>query len=113
MERHNVVSDQVIRIVPKSPVREHRIVDGPKRWVVIDPFPHHRGHRVEWQIMDTAPHQLEIDPPDAVNPGTLKIDGNYACADIYAGADRGYQEYYVTVDGQPAEGGSAPGIIIE
>jgi hypothetical protein len=103
----------IVFIVPKSPVKNFKIVKGPKKWVAIDGRPHKRGNKIAWLIADSQPHVLKIEPPAIIVPGSLKINGNKAKAKIHDEAQPGYYEYIITVDGSFVEGGSAPGIIIE
>jgi hypothetical protein len=108
-----IAVDAIVYIVPKSPVKNDKIVKGPKKWVAIDGRPHKRGNQIEWLVADSKPHVLKIEPPPIIVPGSLKINGNVAIAKIHAEAEPGYYEYIITVDGKFVEGGSAPGIIIE
>ncbi len=106
-------ADTTIYIVLKHGLKNGRINLALWKWVAVDGKAHRRGSEVVWQVMEAGEHKLEIDPPEVINRETLRIVGKRATADIYAGANPGYYEYIMTVDGEPVEGGSAPGIIIE
>jgi hypothetical protein len=108
-----VAADDIVYIVPKSPIRRNKIVAGPKTWVAIDGKPHGRGNTIEWRVADAKPHVFKIEPPPIIVPGSLRINGNEATAQIKEDAKAGYYEYTMTVDGKFVEGGSAPGIIID
>jgi hypothetical protein len=105
--------DLTIYIVLKHGLKGGKIIQTQHKWVAIDGKAHRRGNRVVWQIMDPGQHDLDIDPPDVIDSDSLRINGNRATADIFSGAEPGYYEYLITVDGEDVEGGSAPGIIIE
>lgn len=112
-KKKQAMADATVFIVAKSALKNNKIVAEKQKWVAIDGHPHHKGNKIEWQILDKQDHKLEIETPSIVNHDTLRIKGNRGSANIYSGAKPGYYEYYIYVDGEFVEGGSAPGIIIE
>lgn len=109
--RSKATADPTIYIVQKHGLKGTRIDLSTFRWVAVDGKNRHRGYEIVWEIPEKTKHDLKINPPKIVE--SLKIEGNCARAVISDEAETGYYEYTITVDGEPVEGGSAPGIIIE
>jgi len=103
--------EPTIYIVKKHALTKGKISTTVYRWVAVDGNNRHRGNEIVWEIPEQTKHDLKINPPAIVK--SLKINGNGATARISDDAATGYYEYTITVDGEPVEGGSAPGIIIE
>jgi hypothetical protein len=109
---NNVALGPNIYIFAKTILNSKYQFTDKKKWTVPLPLPVMSGSRIEWKLLDSKPHKLEIDPPKCIIPGSLVINGNHATAEVDPGAKTGYYEYVVHVDGEFADGGSAPGMII-
>lgn len=110
-KKKSKAADPTIYIVQKHALKGTRIDLTTFQWVAVDGNNRHRGSEIAWEIPEKTPHDLKITPPKIVE--FLKISGNSAKGIISDEAATGYYEYTITVDGQPVQGGSAPGIIIE